>query len=863
MIKIVNMIPASLSAEAMQDSEPNLAVDPVHPMNIVATAFTPAPMGGANAPIYVSTDGGSTWSLQTIVPGNGAHGTSDITVGFASAGGVLYAGTLNGVTGRLNILRTASFISAATMSVLVDRASEDQPWVVAGSVMAGASSQDRVYVGNNNLGKAPGATATVDFSTDAASAPAPAGFSPHLVEQRPTSGQDGPPTRIALHPSGVVYAAFQRWTNNAPYVRFDVVVVRDDNWGSSATPFSALKDSGDGAVGQRVVSGQFAHFNDIMGQERLGADLAIAVDPVEPRTVWIAWCDRVGGNSGTDWTMHVRRSTDGGQTWSSDLRTITNTKNPGLAVNAARRLGLAYQAYTGTRWETHLELTEDGWISPVTDILLHSAPATTPTYTFRPYIGDYIRLLAVENDFYGVFCGNNTPDTANFPNGVSYQRRANWTTHTLLSTYNTPVAPSIDPFFFHWIEPAPQAVKGGDIALVAQAPAPGVGTIPVAFAGSGGSWTITDEQATPFVGDWASQPGVRMLTGDYDRNHRTDIALVRQTPGWSTIPVAFATGNGHWKITDEPAPSFIDDWACQPGVRAIAGDFSGDGRTDIVLVRQTPGWSTIPVAFATGNGQWKITNGPVPSFIDNWACQPGVRVIVGDFDGDGRTDIALVRQTPGWDMIPIAFSKGDGSWRVTSQKVSSGFADWACQPGVRVIAGDFDGNGRTDIALVRQTPGWDTIPIAFSNRDGSWRVTNQQAPSFIADWACRPGTRVLTGDFNDNGRTDIALVCQTIGCSTIPIAFSSGDGSWLVTNGQAPQFMGDWACQPGVRVLTGDFNDNGRTDIALVRQLPGWNTIPIAFSNGHGEWQVTNGQAPSFIADWACRPGTEALIGEF
>src|SRR3954454_21610729 len=110
-VRVVNMIPASLSGETNQDSEPNLAVNPSRPTDIVGTAFTPAPMGGAFAPIYVSTDGGNTWSLRTVVPGNGFVGTGDITVGFATTGGMLYAGTLNGSTGHLNIMRTSSFTS--------------------------------------------------------------------------------------------------------------------------------------------------------------------------------------------------------------------------------------------------------------------------------------------------------------------------------------------------------------------------------------------------------------------------------------------------------------------------------------------------------------------------------------------------------------------------------------------------------------------------------------------------------------------------------------------------------------------------------------------------------------------------------
>lgn len=71
--------------------------------------------------------------------------------------------------------------------------------------------------------------------------------------------------------------------------------------------------------------------------------------------------------------------------------------------------------------------------------------------TFYSTSGDYVRLLALRNDFYGVFSGSNLPDRANLPNGVIYQHNANWTTHTLLGTNNTtPVPISIDPFFVHY-----------------------------------------------------------------------------------------------------------------------------------------------------------------------------------------------------------------------------------------------------------------------------------------------------------------------------------------------------------------------------------------------------------------------------
>ena len=106
MLRIVNMIPRSLSGESSQDSEPNLAVNPENPQQLVATAFTRDPMNGPNAPVYVSADGGLTWSLRSIVPGGPA--TLDITVGFSTSGGTLYAGILNFSSTNLNVLRTGN-----------------------------------------------------------------------------------------------------------------------------------------------------------------------------------------------------------------------------------------------------------------------------------------------------------------------------------------------------------------------------------------------------------------------------------------------------------------------------------------------------------------------------------------------------------------------------------------------------------------------------------------------------------------------------------------------------------------------------------------------------------------------------------
>src|SRR5438874_2251060 len=108
-ITVVNMIPRSLSQETNQDSEPMLAVNPANPLEMVGTAFTPDPMGGSNAPIYVSTDGGNSWRLNTVVPSIATNpSTSDISVAFGTANGRLYAGILSNATGDFETLRAPS-----------------------------------------------------------------------------------------------------------------------------------------------------------------------------------------------------------------------------------------------------------------------------------------------------------------------------------------------------------------------------------------------------------------------------------------------------------------------------------------------------------------------------------------------------------------------------------------------------------------------------------------------------------------------------------------------------------------------------------------------------------------------------------
>ena len=138
-------------------------------------------------------------------------------------------------------------------------------------------------------------------------------------------------------------------------------------------------------------------------------------------------------------------------TWSGDLRLIPNGVNPALAISAKGHVGFLYQTLTnsGATWESHIEISDNGFAGQWWTAVMAVVPSNVPVAAFQPYLGDYVYLQAVGKDFHGIFSANNTPDRANFPDGVVYQRNANFGTHTLLDVDNiTPVGPSIDPFYF-------------------------------------------------------------------------------------------------------------------------------------------------------------------------------------------------------------------------------------------------------------------------------------------------------------------------------------------------------------------------------------------------------------------------------
>lgn len=447
-VQVVNMIPAVLSDEVNQDSEPHLAVNPTNPNQMAASAFTPDPLGGPNAPIFVSNDGGRTWSMNSILPS--FRQTADVTLAFSA--NRLYASVLRREENSdpqqrmppMVLLRTDSFLQPNVMTTFFTSEGPDQPFIQAERL----GDKDRLFIGGNDVGHAP-RTARVFRSLDSAGSTVT--VDTLIPELRDPDPQDGPQVRTAVSSDGtVVYGIFYRWKSftDDGMVSADVTLVKDDFSGS---PFSLLraKDSINGVFVSQDVTLRFVAAEPVMGQERVGGDLAIIVDPRQRNTIYLAFSDFDTATQRT--VLHLRRSADGGVSFTPDLATLNGAKNPALAITSNGVIGFLYQQLIGSgtkeKWTTVFETSTNG--DSFTKAVLAIAPSSIPSVRTLPYLGDYLHLVAVGSDFFGVFSFANTPDSTHFPFGVTYARKADFATKTLHGLSGGTVRASIDPFFFH------------------------------------------------------------------------------------------------------------------------------------------------------------------------------------------------------------------------------------------------------------------------------------------------------------------------------------------------------------------------------------------------------------------------------
>jgi hypothetical protein len=238
------------------------------------------------------------------------------------------------------------------------------------------------------------------------------------------------------------------------------------------------------------------------------------------------------------------------------------------------------------------------------------------------------------------------------------------------------------------------------------------------------------------------------------------------------------------------------------------GDFNGDGKLDMAVPVYSIGTPVTDVNIFLGNGNGTFKAGPAFPLTG----QNVNNVAVGDFNGDGKLD--LVISMPDAGEIQVLLGNGDGSF--------TPLAPISVPNGVfKVGTGDFNGDGKIDLVVTAYE-----VTVLLGNGDGTFTAK----PSIPITGGA---ASTVVGDFNGDGIADLAVADNgsEFAPSSVTILLGKGDGTFT----QVPESPAT-GIEP-LAITAGDFNGDGILDLAVTNQndgnpIPGTVTILIGKGNG-------------------------------
>ena len=237
-----------------------------------------------------------------------------------------------------------------------------------------------------------------------------------------------------------------------------------------------------------------------------------------------------------------------------------------------------------------------------------------------------------------------------------------------------------------------------------------------------------------------------------------------------------------------------------------AGDFNGDGKDDILV----HSGNAIHIYRSNGS-QLDVVFSAVERVPGSWQFTPGDRFFVGDFNGDGKDEVAVFNGT-NWVMEYLGLLVDDGANGLKLiARYDNSMPGWDFTPGDRFYVADFNGDGKKDL-FVFNGSNWAIPYVGMLRSTGTGFALAKRYDANMPGWEMRPGDRHVVGDFSGDGKEDL-WVFNGSNWSIPYLGMLRSNGTSLSMSKRYDGTMPGWQMRANDRHYVGDFDGDGKADL--------------------------------------------------